>query len=176
MSRANAAAIRRRVTNPQINVTPRPPPAPIPTSTPPPIEKPTGLTLQEFISTLDNRVSKLEESLTQSLPNGTEPTVTDLLDEFQSRFEMIATEISDMKDTVLKLQTYTMDVNKMLLDERIQILSDVNPVSNTKVIDNNEDDDDDDLNNVVSIANSEHTSVDMRELVQEEMTKNEENK
>lgn len=175
MSRANAAAIRRRVTNPQINVAPRPPPAPIPTSTPPPIEKPTGLTLQEFISALDNRVSKLEESLTKSLPNGTEPTVTDLLDEFQSRFEMIATEISDMKDTVLKLQTYTMDVNKMLIDERIQILSDVNPDSKTKAIGN-----DTDLNSVVSLGantiHTEHTSVDMRELVQEEMTKKEENK
>lgn len=175
MSRANAAAIRRRVTNPQVNVTPRPPPAPIPTSTPPPIEKPTGLTLQEFISALDNRVSKLEESLTKSLPNGTEPTVTDLLDEFQSRFEMIATEISDMKDTVLKLQTYTMDVNKMLIDERIQILSDVNPDSKTKAIGH-----DTDLNSVVSLGantiHTEHTSVDMRELVQEEMTKKEENK
>jgi hypothetical protein len=80
-----------------------------------------------------------------------------------------------MKDTVLKLQTYTMDVNKMLIDERIQILSDVNPDSRTKAIGK-----DTDLNSVVSLGantiHTEHTSVDMRELVQEEMTKKEENK
>ena len=169
MSRANAAAIRRRVTNvqnPQTKITPNVPP------TPPPQEKPTGLNLQQFISTLNKRVDALEGNINQTLENSNEPTVTDLLDEFQSRFEMMATEIADIKDTMLKLQTYTMDVNKMLLDERIQILSDVNPDSNTKSIDNI----DDDLNNVVSIVNSEHSSVDMRELVEEEMSKNEENK
>ena len=39
--------------------------------------------------------------------------------------ENIKTEINSLKDTVLKLQTYTMDVNKVLLQERINILSDL---------------------------------------------------
>jgi hypothetical protein len=30
-----------------------------------------------------------------------------------------------MKDTIMKLQTYTMDVNKMLLEERVNVLSDL---------------------------------------------------
>jgi len=73
---------------------------------------------------------------------------------------------------MIKLQTYTMDVNKMLLDERIDILSEVNPNQRTKTVGQ-----DTDLNSVVSIGantiNTEHTSVDMRELVKEEMDKEE---
>ena len=38
---------------------------------------------------------------------------------------MLAEEIASLKDTLLKLQTYTMDVNKMLLDERVNVLSDL---------------------------------------------------
>ena len=55
-----------------------------------------------------------------------------IIQEFSSRFDILAEEIGNLKDTVLKLQTYTMDVNKMLVDERIQILSDIHdtPKSN----------------------------------------------
>jgi hypothetical protein len=38
---------------------------------------------------------------------------------------MIVEEVATLKDIVLKLQTYTMDVNKTLLEERINILSDL---------------------------------------------------
>jgi hypothetical protein len=38
---------------------------------------------------------------------------------------MIAEEVANLKDIVLKLQSYTMDVNKTLLEERIHILSDL---------------------------------------------------
>ena len=163
MSRANAAAIRRRVTAPQQSVIIRPPPAPVK-------EVPTGLTMQQFISALDKRVVSLEETITKTVKDSTEPTVTDVLDEFQSRFEMIATEISDIKDAMMKLQTYTMDVNKMLLEERINILSEVNPNSKSNTVGQ-----DTDLTSVVSIGantiNTEHTSVDMREMVEEELNK-----
>jgi len=85
---------------------------------------------------------------------------------------MIATEISDIKDAMMKLQTYTMDVNKMLLEERINILSEVNPNSISK---SNTVGQDTDLTSVVSIGantiNTEHTSVDMREMVEEELNK-----
>ena len=126
MSRSNAAAIRRRVTNLQ-NPPPTPSPSTTPTQPPTPIvqERPTGLTLQQFISNLDKRVVTLEESLktTSTIDNRTDSDISELIDEFNSRFEMFATEIADMKDVILKLQSYTMDVNKMLLEERIDILS-----------------------------------------------------
>jgi len=38
---------------------------------------------------------------------------------------LLANEIADLKDMLLKLQTFTMEVNKRLVDERIQLLSDV---------------------------------------------------
>jgi hypothetical protein len=50
---------------------------------------------------------------------------TDFVDEIQTRFDILAREISDLKDVVLKLQSFTMDVNKSLLEERINILSDL---------------------------------------------------
>jgi hypothetical protein len=48
----------------------------------------------------------------------------EILDEYASRFDIIADELASMKDTVMKLQTYTMEVNKTLLEDRIRILSD----------------------------------------------------
>ena len=49
----------------------------------------------------------------------------DILSEFDEKFEVLANEIADLKDIVLKLQSYTMDVNKMLMEERINVLSDM---------------------------------------------------
>ena len=171
MSSSNAAAIRRRVTAPQQTATIKPPPAPTPVQKQV-REKQTGLTIQEFISTLDKRVVSLEESINNTIKDTSEPTVTDIIDEFNSRFDMFATELADIKDAMIKLQTYTMDVNKMLLDERIDILSEVNPNQRTKTVGQ-----DTDLTSVVSLGantiNTEHTSVDMRELVKEEMDKEE---
>lgn len=169
MSGSNAAAIRRRVTAPQQQQQ-QPVPTAVPPRAPQPIATPTGLTLQQFISALDKRVVSLETSLNTTIKDSTEPTVTDIIDEFNSRFEMFATEISDMKDVILKLQSYTMDVNKMLLEERIDILSEVNPNNKTNTVGL-----DTDLTSVVSIGantvNTEHTSVDMRELVNNEINK-----
>lgn len=166
---SNAAAIRRRVTAPQQTTRTSPPQAPVQKQV---REKQTGLTIQEFISTLDKRVVSLEESINNTIKDTSEPTVTDIIDEFNSRFDMFATELADIKDAMIKLQTYTMDVNKMLLDERIDILSEVNPNQRTNHVGQ-----DTDLTSVVSLGantiNTEHTSVDMRELVQEEMNKDE---
>ena len=39
------------------------------------------------------------------------------------KFSVLFEEITTLKDIVLKLQSYTMEVNKMLVDERIQIMS-----------------------------------------------------
>ena len=173
MSGSNAAAIRRRVTAPQQQQQPVPTAVPprAPQPIPQPIATPTGLTLQQFISALDKRVVSLETSLNTTIKDSTEPTVTDIIDEFNSRFEMFATEIADMKDMLLKLQSYTMDVNKMLLEERIDILSDVNPNNKTNTVGI-----DTDLTSVVSLGgNTVNTtqSVDMRELVNSEIDKEE---
>jgi hypothetical protein len=48
-----------------------------------------------------------------------------MADEFDTKFAVLAQEVADLKDVVLKLQAYTMEVNKTLYEERIQVLSDM---------------------------------------------------
>jgi hypothetical protein len=114
----------------------------------PPAPKPTGLTLPQVIAVIDNRLIALESFVKEQKQSGSasasasssEKSVTfaleteneneagvpsDFIEEMQSRYEILAREIVDLKDIVLKLQSYTMDVNKTLLEERIHILSDL---------------------------------------------------
>tara|TARA_Y100000389_G_C17441152_1_gene508637 strand:- start:715 stop:1527 length:813 start_codon:yes stop_codon:yes gene_type:complete len=48
-----------------------------------------------------------------------------IMEEFNHRYEVLASEILNLKHIVMKLQSYTLDINKTLVEERIQILSDV---------------------------------------------------
>ncbi len=50
-------------------------------------------------------------------------TLNEQSKEFDYRTTVLANEITNLKETVLKLQTYTMDVNKSLLEERAFIYS-----------------------------------------------------
>jgi hypothetical protein len=102
-------------------------------------QQPSGLTLPQVIALIDSRLIKLEKFMNEkeqnptpvnvsmnSFSNGNLPSnINDILEEYQQRFLLLAEEINLLKDTVLKLQTYTMDVNKILLEERINILSDL---------------------------------------------------
>jgi hypothetical protein len=176
MSGSNAAAIRRRVTNVLSNqrvvnvpspTPPTPPtllPPPVQTRTTPPVH--TGQTLQNIISTLETRISVIESSISDNvqLSNSTTPTITDIVEEFSMRFEMFASELVEMKDSIIKLQTYTMDVNKMLLEERIHILSDINPNTQTDT------DLDSDVENI-----SKHTLVDVCNLDEVDVNKENDN-
>lgn len=124
MSSSNAAAIRRRVGAQGL-------PAPAPST---PSSNSTSTTqqsaasqmsLQQVISTVDKRLTQLESLAKNNSNQNDSNDLSIIVDEFNSRFELIVTEINSLKDIVLKLQTYTMDVNKMLVDERIHILSDL---------------------------------------------------
>ena len=93
-----------------------------------------GLTLPQVIALVDKRLITLETFMqTQSemptsenknssaeIPNNFES----ILEEYNTRFDIIADELASLKDTLMKLQTYTMEVNKTLMDERVRILSD----------------------------------------------------
>ena len=104
--------------------------------------QPTGLTLPQVIALIDSRLIKLENFMNQkeytnnpmiqptfnqgnSNINEENSNISEIINEFQQRFLILAEEINTLKDTVLKLQSYTMDVNKLLLEERIQVLSDI---------------------------------------------------
>jgi len=96
-----------------------------------------GLTLPQVIALFDSRINKVEKFMNDELSNSQEfnnsnreietlpSNISEILDDFQQKFVILAGEINSLKDTVLKLQSYTMDVNKILLEERIQILSDI---------------------------------------------------
>lgn len=122
MSKSNAAAKQRRA-----SISPSIQPLTISQPQQPSSANNTsGLTLQQVISLFDRRIIHLESSLKDAAQDE-EPgsssinNLSEIIDEFNSRFELFAQEIGGLKDTIIKLQTYTMEVNKMLLDERISL-------------------------------------------------------
>jgi hypothetical protein len=102
-----------------------------------------GFTLPQVISVIDNRLLKLEKFMKETKEEGhsqqnvntiKELEISDnshILDEMDSRFEILAQEISNLKDIVLKLQCYTMEVNKTLVEERINVFSDLGNVNSS---------------------------------------------
>jgi len=95
-----------------------------------------GLTLPQVISLVDKRLITLEQFMKhqQSAPenstmNNIPSNMNNIVDEFNTRFSILAEEIDSMKDILIKLQSFTMDVNKNLLDERIRIFSDIGTIN-----------------------------------------------
>jgi uncharacterized small protein (DUF1192 family) len=106
-----------------------------------------GLTLQQVITILNSRVLALEDyvkgeksrpitdagltlpkdsSSDSEIMSNTNQLPIDIVDEFNERFLLLAQEIANLKDMLLSLQTYTMSINKTLMEERINILSEIN--------------------------------------------------
>tara|TARA_B100000900_G_C20590342_1_gene721342 strand:+ start:94 stop:531 length:438 start_codon:yes stop_codon:yes gene_type:complete len=80
--------------------------------------KQNGLTMQQVITAFNSRITKLEENINDS---SSDINVTN--DEIDSRFQILVNEIQSLKDMVLKVQSFTMEVNKTLFDERIKVLT-----------------------------------------------------
>lgn len=145
MSRAIASARQRRagLSAPE----PPAPPASVNANKP---AVPNGMTLQQVIALIDTRLIKLETFMKESSSSPSQgnsgsvhfssnagssilgqsidmdsSNLPQILDEYNSRFMLLAEEIASLKDTLMKLQGYTMDVNKMLLEERVNVLSDL---------------------------------------------------
>ena len=90
-----------------------------------------GLTLPQVIALVDKRLNSLEQfaQTHSSGSNNQEESsigdqLTPIIEEYNTRFDIIADELASLKDTIMKLQTYTMEVNKTLMEDRIRILSD----------------------------------------------------
>jgi len=175
MSAANAAARKRRAApEPAQQLRPN---QQQPTAAPAP------LTLPQVISLLDNRIVKLEVFMKETKekplanpanvnvfsPTNTELEITNndvIFDEFNSRFEILASEIANLKDMLLKLQSYTMDVNKTLMEERINVFSDLGTRDNADPSNENA------LENgtFMTIDNAELSSVNFKNLVTDEFS------
>ena len=104
--------------------------------TPDSLSTPVGLTLPQVIQLVDKRLITLENFMNQSKSAPVQSSNTskqsnvpsnmdEIVDEFDKRYNMLAEEIVNIKNIVLSLQSYTMEVNKSLLDERVRILSDL---------------------------------------------------
>lgn len=138
MSRAIASARQRRAGV----IPPEPPSIPQANQQQSPAN---GLTLPQVIALIDSRLIKLEGFMKETQESGPERSVRfasdtnvtvensetqeveigAVLEDFNNRFILLAEEMAQLKDTLMKLQSYTMDVNKMLLEERVNVLSDL---------------------------------------------------
>jgi len=115
-----------------------------------------GLTLPQVIALVDKRLITLETFMKEQKENSTQlqssvpqpppsnnlqilgnevlkTEIENMAVEFNDRYELLATEIQSIKDIVLKLQSYTMEVNKTLIEERVRILSDVENTQNITI-------------------------------------------
>lgn len=95
------------------------------------------MSLPQVLKVFDTRLNAIESNMKELQSSTTTTEASDskessisiatemqeILGEYEERFQVLANEIQSMKEIVLKLQTYTMDVNKTLLEERVQIMS-----------------------------------------------------
>jgi hypothetical protein len=79
------------------------------------------LTIPQALSILESRITKLELSSNSDQHINSKNTneniesdssLKEIINEYESRFELLINEINNIKDTVFKLQTFTMEVNK----------------------------------------------------------------
>jgi len=104
-----------------------------------------GLTLPQVIALVDRRLVTLEsfmnetktatslseaadaaernESQLNTIPESSNEELIEVVNEFNSRFELFAGELNEIKNIILKLQSFTMEVNQKLVDERSQLLT-----------------------------------------------------
>lgn len=118
MSSAIAAAKRRRAFNQDQNSNnnnQKQTSASSPTQQPAQPSQPTNRpqTIQEFVQSVDSRLSTMESRLNE------------VIDEYETRFTLLAEEIANMKDVIIKVQSFSMEINKDLHNERIRVLSDI---------------------------------------------------
>jgi hypothetical protein len=114
MSQALASARKRRA---PIEVAPPTPTMNSASSTPA-----QGLTLPQVIALVDKRLTVLEQN-TGKVGSDVPSNLTEVLDEYSSRFDFIADELASLKNMLLSLQSFTMDVNKRLMEDRLRELN-----------------------------------------------------
>jgi hypothetical protein len=129
MSNSAALARKRRANMPQTAA-----PIPTPTNQATASGNRVPLSIPQLFQLVEKRIISLEERFKETnTDNGNNNITEDILkdittrindneqkiiEEYESRFEILATQLNDLKEVVLKLQMYTMDVNKVLLENQ----------------------------------------------------------
>jgi len=86
--------------------------------------------IQDKLADQDTQTNGFERGVDSQQGTVSEGAINGLSDEINAKFEMLANEVGELKDIVLKLQSFTMEVNKTLYEERIQMLSDMEMPAN----------------------------------------------
>ena len=189
MSQSNAAAIRRRVNQATLASPGSSPGTGSGAGAGPAVQTSNGpgFTLPQVIAVIDKRLTQLEafmkdaksesssgRNVTFEVDNSRAASASTTLDavpaeafndmvaEFNNRFEILAVELASLKDTIIKLQTYTMDVNKMLVEERVQVFSDLGADNSTQTLTTTGD--------VEQAQEVSMNSVDLKDLVNAELS------
>lgn len=95
-----------------------PPPAPAPQQA-----QRGGMSLPQILSMVEKRILNIEAKIASKDNEKPEENINAnenlkiILDEYDSRFEMLATQINDLKDIVMQLQRFTMEVNKSMYEK-----------------------------------------------------------
>jgi len=119
-----------------------------------------AITLPQVLGMIEKRLISLEKVYhVQNKPNEVingSAQEKEILDEYESRFEMLAVQIGEMKDTMQKLQTFTMDVTQKMFERlnnseekpaELEIVGSQKETNiNTIVEEEEEDDENDDEN------------------------------
>ena len=156
-SQSNASAKRRRagVVNTPIfksedNQQSTSAPAPVPMDT----KKP--MSLQQVITVFDQRLLHLEKIIIEQGPVSQTPegkaeidleqlneiqesfqtSISKCVNEFDHRYNLLANEVVELKEMLLKLQSYTLEVNKALYENKRQSSQLLQNVSEEKVVEN----------------------------------------
>ena len=81
------------------------------------------VSIPQMFALMERRISSVEKDVREYLgtkeesePKEDSESFKKLTDEYESRFELLAIEMNNMKDLLMKLQSFTMDVNKVLLE------------------------------------------------------------
>jgi hypothetical protein len=144
------AAKNRRANGVQNAIPPQPPQQTMQQNN----QKPVGITLPQVIQLVDYRLTQLEKTVGElkTSPNSDETKGVhfknddisedlvkisewkESVQEFDKRYEMLVEEIMNLKNIVLNLQSYTMDVNKLLMEERSRFFDEMEKKENNKQI------------------------------------------
>jgi enamine deaminase RidA (YjgF/YER057c/UK114 family) len=115
---------------------------PIPNPTSSTSQNQPGLTLPQVIHIIDQRLTALEQftrnnklssqlssqtynDSSNDVPQEIPTNIKEVVEEFDKRYDMLAEEIVNLKNIVLSLQSYTMEVNKTLMEERGRIYDEI---------------------------------------------------
>ena len=68
---------------------------------------------------IDHKLSNQNQKTAQEEPESASTIFAEYIEDMNQKFDILAEEITNTKDLLLKLQTFTMEVNKMLVDNNV---------------------------------------------------------